>query len=146
MEIPERIPFRLTQNLVDGLGVTGVEGVFRKACEVTMQILRDNKDSLITVLDAFIHDPLVEWEEEKKRIENALRRKWRIEHSKDPNTPEPKPVEMKTIGKRLLAPIDKKFKGIYSTGKDRAERELSTTGLVQILIQEATDVHNLVRI
>ncbi|CAL1700250.1 unnamed protein product [Somion occarium] len=145
LEIPERIPFRLTQNLVDGLGVTGVEGVFRKACEVTMQILRDNKDSLITVLDAFIHDPLVEWEEEKKRIENALRRKWRIEHSKDPNTPEPKPVEMKTIGKRLLAPIDKKFKGIYSTGKDRAERELSTTGLVQILIQEATDVHNLGR-
>lgn len=25
-EIPERVPFRLTQNLVDALGVTGYEG------------------------------------------------------------------------------------------------------------------------
>lgn len=26
LEIPERVPFRLTQNMLDGLGVTGVEG------------------------------------------------------------------------------------------------------------------------
>lgn len=26
LETPERVPFRLTQNMVDGLGVTGVEG------------------------------------------------------------------------------------------------------------------------
>lgn len=85
LETPERVPFRLTQNLVDGLGVTGVEGalsthrlarslaevasgVFRIACEVTMQLLRDNKDSLMSVLDAFIHDPLVEWEDEKRKL------------------------------------------------------------------------------
>lgn len=29
LETPERVPFRLTQNLVDGLGITGVEGTFR---------------------------------------------------------------------------------------------------------------------
>lgn len=68
METPERVPFRLTQNMIDGLGVTGVEGVFRTACEVTMQLLRDNKDSLMSVLDAFIHDPLVEWEDEKRKL------------------------------------------------------------------------------
>jgi hypothetical protein len=68
LETPERVPFRLTQNLIDGLGVTGVEGVFRIACEVTMQLLRDNKDSLMSVLDAFIHDPLVEWEDEKRKL------------------------------------------------------------------------------
>lgn len=33
-----------------------------------MQILRDNKDSLMSVLDAFIHDPLVEWEDEKRKM------------------------------------------------------------------------------
>ncbi len=43
-------------------------GVFRTACEVTMQILRDNKDPLMSVLDAFIHDPLVEWEDEKRKL------------------------------------------------------------------------------
>src|ERR1700761_400082 len=68
LETPERVPFRLTQNMIDGLGVTGVEGVFRIACEVTMQLLRDNKDSLMSVLDAFIHDPLVEWEDEKRKL------------------------------------------------------------------------------
>lgn len=42
-------------------------GVFRIACEVTLQLLRDNKDPLMSVLDAFIHDPLVEWEDEKRK-------------------------------------------------------------------------------
>lgn len=32
-----------------------------------MQLLRDNKDTLMSVLDAFIHDPLVEWEDEKRK-------------------------------------------------------------------------------
>jgi serine/threonine-protein kinase ATR len=68
LETPERVPFRLTQNMIDGLGVTGVEGAFRIACEVTLQLLRDNKDSLMSVLDAFIHDPLVEWEDEKRKL------------------------------------------------------------------------------
>jgi hypothetical protein len=47
-------------------------GVFRIACEVTMQLLRDNKDPLMSVLDAFIHDPLVEWEDEKRKIVRLL--------------------------------------------------------------------------
>lgn len=84
LDTPERVPFRLTQNIIDGLGISGVEGnkhcfgsstsldtflgVYRIACEVTMQLLRDNKDSLMSVLDAFIHDPLVEWEDEKRKI------------------------------------------------------------------------------
>ncbi len=41
--------------------------MFRIACEVTLQLLRDNKDSLMNVLDAFVHDPLVEWEDEKRK-------------------------------------------------------------------------------
>lgn len=84
LETPERVPFRLTHNLVDALGVTGPEGeshmvwsldrtqsvigLFRIACEITLQILRTNKDCLMSVLDAFIHDPLMEWEDEKRRL------------------------------------------------------------------------------
>ena len=33
---PEIVPFRLTANMVDVLGVTGTEGVYREASEVTM--------------------------------------------------------------------------------------------------------------
>ena len=33
------VPFRLTQNLVDGFGVAGFEGAFRRAAEVTLQVV-----------------------------------------------------------------------------------------------------------
>jgi serine/threonine-protein kinase ATR len=33
-----------------------------------MGLLRENKDTLMTVLDPFIHDPLVEWEDERRKI------------------------------------------------------------------------------
>jgi serine/threonine-protein kinase ATR len=59
--IPEVVPFRLTRNMVDAFGVMGFEGVFRKACEHTMQIMRQNKDALMSVLGTFVHDPLLEW-------------------------------------------------------------------------------------
>ena len=39
LEAPEVVPFRLTQNLVDGFGASGVEGVYRKSCEVTLQVV-----------------------------------------------------------------------------------------------------------
>ena len=38
LAIPEMVPFRLTQNLVDAFGVSGYEGAYRRACEVTLQV------------------------------------------------------------------------------------------------------------
>jgi phosphatidylinositol kinase/protein kinase (PI-3 family) len=37
-----------------------------------MGLLRENKDTLMTVLDPFIHDPLVEWEDEKRKIVSGI--------------------------------------------------------------------------
>jgi serine/threonine-protein kinase ATR len=39
LEVPERVPFRLTQNVVDCFGVSGVEGTFRRAAEMTLQVI-----------------------------------------------------------------------------------------------------------
>lgn len=63
LERPENVPFRLTQNCVAALGVTGVEGVFRQSCELCMGVLRDrhNQQTLLSVLQVFIADPLIEW-------------------------------------------------------------------------------------
>ncbi|XP_039007779.1 serine/threonine-protein kinase ATM-like [Hibiscus syriacus] len=36
LKTPERVPFRLTRDIIYGMGVTGVEGVFRKCCEETL--------------------------------------------------------------------------------------------------------------
>ncbi len=33
---PEKVPFRLTQNIVEGMGATGFEGTYRRACEITV--------------------------------------------------------------------------------------------------------------
>jgi ataxia telangiectasia mutated family protein len=38
LQTAERVPFRLTANIVDGMGAAGVEGTFRRCCETTMQV------------------------------------------------------------------------------------------------------------
>ncbi|KAJ3291491.1 phosphatidylinositol kinase- protein kinase tor1 [Rhizoclosmatium sp. JEL0117] len=60
-KFPERIPFRLTRMLVNAMEVSGIEGNFRITCEHVMRVLRENKDSLMAVLEAFVHDPLINW-------------------------------------------------------------------------------------
>ncbi|KAG6916802.1 hypothetical protein DXG01_005325 [Tephrocybe rancida] len=57
----EKVPFRLTRMLTRAMEVSGIEGSFRKSCEVTMRVQRDNKDSLLAVLEAFVYDPLITW-------------------------------------------------------------------------------------
>ncbi len=61
LEKPEMVPFRLTQNVVDALGVAGTEGAFGAVCENMLTVLRSHRDALMTVLDTFVHDPLLEW-------------------------------------------------------------------------------------
>eukprot|EP01134_Creolimax_fragrantissima_P003020 CFRG3020T1 len=58
---PERVPFRLTHNMVDAFGLTGYEGLFRMSCENTLRILRKQIDTLMSVLTPFIHDPVSDW-------------------------------------------------------------------------------------
>jgi ataxia telangiectasia mutated family protein len=38
LNTPELVPFRLTRDLVDGMGLTGVEGVMRRCCEETLRV------------------------------------------------------------------------------------------------------------
>ncbi|EGG15157.1 protein kinase [Cavenderia fasciculata] len=58
---PEKIPFRLTRMLINAMEVSGIEGNFRLTCETVMTVLRNNKESLTAVLEAFVHDPLINW-------------------------------------------------------------------------------------
>lgn len=60
-KFPEKIPFRLTRMLTNAMEVSGIEGNFRCTCEKVMTVLRDNRDSLIAMLEAFVHDPLISW-------------------------------------------------------------------------------------
>lgn len=33
LRIPEKVPFRLTQNLIRAFGITGIHGTFKSSCE-----------------------------------------------------------------------------------------------------------------
>jgi serine-protein kinase ATM len=62
LAVPELVPFRLTRNVVDGMGPCGTEGTFRSAAEETMLTLRNNSGDLLTILSAVVADPLYRWQ------------------------------------------------------------------------------------
>lgn len=61
LSTPETVPFRLTRDVVDGMGVTGTEGAFRRACDASMRVLRSDAPSVLTILEVLLHDPLYRW-------------------------------------------------------------------------------------
>jgi FKBP12-rapamycin complex-associated protein len=58
---PEKVPFRLTRMLIHAMEVCGIQGTFSKSCEVSMDVARKNRESLMAVLEAFVYDPLLAW-------------------------------------------------------------------------------------
>lgn len=60
-KFPEKVPFRLTRMLQNAMGSAGIHGLFRETCEDVMKVLRDNRDSLLSVLETFVHDPILSW-------------------------------------------------------------------------------------
>ncbi|KAL4435039.1 hypothetical protein ABPG77_003864 [Micractinium sp. CCAP 211/92] len=60
-KFPEKVPFRLTRMMVKAMEVSGIEGNFRATCNEVMRVLRSNKDSVMAMLEAFVHDPLINW-------------------------------------------------------------------------------------
>lgn len=53
---PELVPFRLTHNMTFAMGPLGVEGLFRKCCEITLRLLKGESKTLMSVLRPFVYD------------------------------------------------------------------------------------------
>ena len=114
---PELVPFRLTHNMVDAMGPYGYEGPFRKSSELTYGLLRQNKDTLMTVLETFVHDPTTDFVGKKKRSTIGV-----------PETPQ-----------EILESVSGKLKGLL-----RGENvPLGVEGYVDVKIREAVSPHNL---
>lgn len=58
--------FEPTSSLQAALGVTGVEGAFRKGCESILEVSRQHAADLTRLMRAVLTDPLVQWGGEKK--------------------------------------------------------------------------------
>ncbi|KAJ3066509.1 hypothetical protein HDU98_010170 [Podochytrium sp. JEL0797] len=61
LSTPELVPFRLTRDVVDAMGCTGIEGSFRRCCEETLRVARKEANIIYTILDVFRYDPLYNW-------------------------------------------------------------------------------------
>lgn len=61
LPIPETVPFRLTAEIIDGFGMSGIEGVFRKCSEQTLRVLREKKNIIMMILEVLKYDPLQKW-------------------------------------------------------------------------------------
>lgn len=61
LSIPERVPFRLTRDIVDGFGAPGTNGKFHAAaCQVLLELCRQ-KVHILSVLDVLKYDALYKW-------------------------------------------------------------------------------------
>ncbi|KAK3372021.1 phosphatidyl inositol 3-kinase-like protein [Podospora didyma] len=70
---PERVPFRLTHNMTAAMGIYRYEGPFRHCSELTLRILRQQEETLLTILEAFIHDPTLDLQRAKKRSNERVK-------------------------------------------------------------------------
>ncbi|KAK1987210.1 phosphatidylinositol 3 [Colletotrichum cereale] len=136
LPVPELVPFRLTRDIVDGMGITGTEGVFRRCCEFTLDALREETYSIMTILDVLRYDPLYSWSISPVRLAKLQGGEYdgdgdegEGEGRKDRKGQQ---VNEPSEADRALEVVRKKL-----------SKTLSVTATVNDLINQATDVGNL---
>lgn len=134
--------------MLDAFGPTGAEGIYTSGLQFAMGTLRDNRDTLLSVLEPFLKDPVIDW----KR------------HRSQQNTESAQERQTKDA-KRSINVIDERLKGIYNLrnpnlrkyprtdglGADQDDEltnllPLSVEGQVHKMIAEATSHENLLQL
>jgi len=54
LPVPEVVPFRMTPIMVDGCGVAGLNGHFRKTAILTLELAQNKKEILRRVISLFL--------------------------------------------------------------------------------------------
>lgn len=131
--VPEIVPFRLTPNLEDAMGVLRYEGSFRKACELTMSLIRNNENILMNFLESFIHDPLMDWRGSSEKNHKEEKYKQRIKQQQE--------QVYKIIRRKICGILTKDDD---NTGyRDSGGLSVSVSFQVDLLIQTAVNHENL---
>nr|XP_045624832.1 serine-protein kinase ATM-like isoform X1 [Procambarus clarkii]XP_045624833.1 serine-protein kinase ATM-like isoform X1 [Procambarus clarkii] len=130
---PETVPFRMTQDIIDGLGVMGVEGPLRQCCEATLAILRSSGEVLVTVVEVLRHDPLHQWTLSPQQVAH-------LQASGDDDDQAIGCVSSASMADRVVLRVQQKLAGVED-GYPRTVAEQVT-----VLLQQATDNSNLSRL
>ena len=143
LQTPELVPFRLTSNCVAALGITGIEGEFRKSCELVMSLLRKRRKLILSVLGAFAADRLIDWQVPGDSAASGTRRA-----QEALNTIDRKLQGMVNLGPALVqSPGEEpllQFSEKNALGRDRGSG-LSVAAQVDELIKSAICTRNLSR-
>ncbi|KAF2797348.1 hypothetical protein K505DRAFT_269659 [Melanomma pulvis-pyrius CBS 109.77] len=155
LPVPEVVPFRLTRDLVDAMGYTKTEGVFRRCCEFTMDTLREERESIMTLLNVLRYDPLVNWSvtpTKAKRMQEGQEmnaqnggRAGAVGPAGTPGPAGAPPVldeEIQQSNKKREEQAGEAGRAL-SVVEKKLSKTLSTRATVNELIQAATDERNL---
>ena len=138
----------------DAFGPTGPDGVFSSGLQTAMRTLRGNRDTLLSVLEPFLKDPIIDWKRNRSQQKKA---KGSSSHHRRESE--------ETAAKRSINVIDERLNGIYnfknpnlrkirrtdgmSTSEDEESQNvlpLSVEGQVHKMIAEAMSHENLVQL
>lgn len=140
--------------MVDAFGPVGADGIYTSSLKDAMSTLRSNRDTLLSVLEPFIKDPVIDWKrtrtQQKSQTEPSERKSDR--HVKE--------------AKRSIKVIDERLQGVYNLKNPNHKRvrrtdlrsapsemdvmanmlPLTVDGQVHKMISEATSSENLVQL
>eukprot|EP01059_Diplonema_ambulator_P035209 TRINITY_DN8204_c0_g3_i1.p1 TRINITY_DN8204_c0_g3~~TRINITY_DN8204_c0_g3_i1.p1 ORF type:complete len:2963 (+),score=1018.44 TRINITY_DN8204_c0_g3_i1:240-9128(+) len=129
---PEKVPFRLTRLLVSAMEASGTEGTFRHTCESVMRCLRKNRDSLTSLLETFVYDPLINWRlletvapEEAEAVQEREAERARIEEE---NEDKPEGISAAVFAHKIPDDIE------TTHDEDEEERRKTTAGVDEMQI------------
>lgn len=136
--------------MVDAFGPVGADGIYSSSLKDAMSTLRSNRDTLLSVLEPFIKDPVIDWKRSRTQQRSATQQQ-------DRQTRE---------AKRSITVVADRLQGIYNLKNPNFKRlrrtdlrtnaemdggmsqllALSVEGQVHKMISEATSSENLVQL
>lgn len=135
LPVPEVVPFRLSRDIVSAMGHTKTEGVFRRSCEFTLDALREERESIMTLLNVLKYDPLVSWTVSPLRAKRMQERETgnqEVENQRQESAVLAAKNDDEGQAGRALRVVEKKL-----------SKALSTAATVSELTQQAADERNL---
>lgn len=136
--------------MLDSFGPAGADGMYTGALIESMRTLRKNRDTLLSVLEPFLNDPVINFKSKSQK-----------------KTKEEKDAKDAEEARKVIANIEGRLNGEYnlinpnlmnpnikkSRSKDAANAsepvhftKLSVEGQVQKMVMEATSHENLVQV